>query len=613
MLRKINTRKKLSLFIIIFIVIVITLGFVYKYYSNISNIRNNAAIETEKLINQMLNGRIYVYQVLRNPIEENIDKTINSFENLYKEIEGFKNTLSSKENIRISNEIINNLKQYIEEFNHIVKEKINNLKNNIVIETDEFKDKITIMVNIGMEIENSLNEINKSAIKLREEANIRLNISLIIIFVVSIAFFIVLSIIISNSIIKSINNFKSGLLSFFLYLNRETNEIKLLDDTSLDEFGQMAKVVNQNILKTQKGIEEDRKLIDETIAVLSEFESGDLCQRLNIEISNPALMELKYVLNKMADNLEKNIDNILDILEQYSKYNYLNKINQKGLKEHLLKLANGVNNLGNSITEMLVENKNNGLTLEDSSTILLANVDKLNLSSNEAATSLEETAAALEEITSNIRNNTNSISQMASLSKSVTSSATSGENLANKTNNSMDEINTQVSSINEAIEVIDQIAFQTNILSLNAAVEAATAGEAGKGFAVVAQEVRNLANRSAEAASEIKRIVEEATVKANEGKEIARDMIDGYKDLNNNISKTMNLISDIQNASNEQLLGIEQINDAVNELDRQTQQNAMVATQTHDIALSTDKIAKLIVKNTNDKEFLGKNEINTKS
>ena len=89
-------------------------------------------------------------------------------------------------------------------------------------------------------------------------------------------------------------------------------------------------------------------------------------------------------------------------------------------------------------------------------------------------------------------------------------------------------------------------------------------------------------------------------------------MIDGYKELNQNISQTINLISDIQNASKEQLLGIEQINDAVNQLDQQTQQNAMVATQSHDIALSTDNIAKLIVEDANKKEFNGKNDVKPK-
>ena len=400
---------------------------------------------------------------------------------------------------------------------------------------------------------------------------------------------------------------------FFAYLNRDKESIDFVHVNTKDEFGRMSKILSDNIEKTRLGIEEDRRLISETISVLGEFENGDLSQRINIEVSNPALTQLKNVLNNMASNLESNIDNVLSVLEQYSSYNYLNKIDQKGLKEHLLKLASGVNNLGESITSMLKENKSNGLTLENSSRILLSNVDKLNLSSNEAAASLEETAAALEQITSNIRNNTNSIAQMSKLSSSVTSSAKDGEILANQTTLAMDEINTQVNLVNEAISVIDQIAFQTNILSLNAAVEAATAGEAGKGFAVVAQEVRNLANRSAEAANEIKYIVENATSKANEGKQIANSMIEGYKELNESINQTINLISDVEMSSKEQLLGIEQINDAVNQLDQQTQQNAMIASQTNDIALSADEIAKLVVSDANAKEFIGKNDVKARN
>jgi methyl-accepting chemotaxis protein len=121
--------------------------------------------------------------------------------------------------------------------------------------------------------------------------------------------------------------------------------------------------------------------------------------------------------------------------------------------------------------------------------------------------------------------------------------------------------------------------------------------------------VRNLASRSAEAAKEIKDIVQRATSKANEGKSIANNMIQGYSELNQNISHTINLIADIEHASKEQLLGIEQINDAVTQLDQQTQQNAMVASQTHDVAVLTDKIAKLVVEHANEKEFNGKESV----
>ncbi len=468
--------------------------------------------------------------------------------------------------------------------------------------------------------ETTLSKIVNLNINVAEESKIKSDntisfskSSMIIALLITFLIVILLSVTISKQILNSLNNFKEGLLSFFSYLNRESSTVSLLNDKAQDEFGEMSKVVNENIIKTQKGIEEDRKLIDETISVLGEFEQGDLCQRLNMNVSNPALMELKNVVNNMANNIETNIDNVLNILEQYSSYNYLNKISTKNLKEHLLKLANGVNTLGDSITQMLVENKSNGLTLDESSNILLANVDKLNISSNEAAASLEETAAALEEITSNIRNNTQNIAKMANYSNDVTKSVTHGEKLANQTTLAMDEINLQVNAINDAISVIDQIAFQTNILSLNAALEATTAREAGKGFAVVAQEVRNLASRSSEAAKEIKIIVENATKKANDGKEISNNMIEGYKELNENITNTINLIQDIEMSSKEQLMGIEQINDAVNSLDQQTQQNAMVASQTHDVAILTDEIAKLVVSNADKKEFIGKSEVKGKN
>ncbi|MEW6550585.1 MAG: methyl-accepting chemotaxis protein [Campylobacterota bacterium] len=487
---------------------------------------------------------------------------------------------------------------------------------------EEYRKAVAIMVPISNTMGSTMDELNKLSLDTTDKmihnamtnANLLVTITILII-IVSVIVGIVTGAIITKGINTSITLFKNGLMEFFDYINKKKSNITPITINSKDEFGAMADIVNENISATQKNIEEDDKFIRDTQIVMNRVANGWFSQHIVANSSNPALMQLKYTINTALDNLKDRFITINSVLEEYTHHNYtkklvINDIEKNGVFDTLVQ---DINKLQDTITQMLVDNKQNGLTLDESSNILLANVDKLNQSSNEAAASLEETAAALEQITSNIRSNTDNISKMSTLANGVTQSASEGEKLANQTTVAMEEINMQVTAINEAISVIDQIAFQTNILSLNAAVEAATAGEAGKGFAVVAGEVRNLASRSAEAAKEIKDIVERATSKANEGKAISTNMIKGYSELNQNISHTLNLISDIEMASREQLQGIEQINDAVTQLDQQTQQNAMVAGQTHDVAILTDQIAKLVVAHTDEKEFIGKDSVKAQS
>ena len=177
------------------------------------------------------------------------------------------------------------------------------------------------------------------------------------------------------------------------------------------------------------------------------------------------------------------------------------------------------------------------------------------------------------------------------------------DELAHKTGEAMDHINKATTAIVDAIEIIDQIAFQTNILSLNAAVEAATAGEAGKGFAVVAQEVRNLASRSAEAAKEIKDLVEDAQSKTQEGKTQADKMVESFNYLNDKVSEVTTIVSEVTNATNEQMQGMKQINDAVNELDKATQENANASETVSSKAMALNEISEHLIAIINRTQF----------
>ena len=397
--------------------------------------------------------------------------------------------------------------------------------------------------------------------------------------------------------------------------NMDNKNVSLEINTSMaSEYSQIKDVIDQREIELLKKEKEELLLIQEAKMVMDKIKHGIYSDIITSITSNKSLEEFKQGVNEMIIETRGHFSNVNNILNKYTNYDYRNELKLEGItKEGEFKLLVGsVNKLKNAITQMLLENKTNGVALQNTSEVLLNNVDKLNQSSNEAAQSLKNTSSVLEKITQNVDKTSAQTKQMSNLANAVTVSATDGLNLAFKTTTAMDEINEKVSAINKSITIIDQIAFQTNILSLNAAVEAATAGEAGKGFAVVAQEVRNLANSSTQAAREIKNLVESANIKANEGKTIANNMIEGYTTLNSDINKTIELIGDVSSASKEQQIGIIQINDAINILEKQVEANAEVSSQANNIAVKTSNIANKIVDNANQKEFEGKDSINCK-
>ncbi len=192
----------------------------------------------------------------------------------------------------------------------------------------------------------------------------------------------------------------------------------------------------------------------------------------------------------------------------------------------------------------------------------------------EQAASLEQTASSTEELTSTVRQNADNAQQANQLAVSAREHAEKGGEVVGKAVAAMSEINTAAKRIADIIGVIDEIAFQTNLLALNAAVEAARAGEQGRGFAVVAGEVRNLAQRSAEAAKEIKVLIQDSVRKVEEGARLVDASGSTLAEIVTWVKKVSAIIADIAAASQEQSAGIEQVNKGITQMDQVTQQNA---------------------------------------
>jgi methyl-accepting chemotaxis protein len=275
-----------------------------------------------------------------------------------------------------------------------------------------------------------------------------------------------------------------------------------------------------------------------------------------------------------AATLAEAVEETQGIIEGAKTGDLSSRVSLAGKTGAIASLCDGVNALMDKMTEIIVQVREAGETINTAAGEISSGNSDLSSRTEQQASSLEETAASMEELASTVKNNAENAKQANQLAIAASGIAVKGGKVVSEVVTTMSAINTSAKKIEDIISVIDGIAFQTNILALNAAVEAARAGEQGRGFAVVAGEVRNLAQRSASAAKEIKELITDSVSKTAEGTAQVETAGSTMQEIVASVQRVTDIMAEITAASVEQSAGIDQVNTAVTSMDEVTQQNA---------------------------------------
>ena len=274
-----------------------------------------------------------------------------------------------------------------------------------------------------------------------------------------------------------------------------------------------------------------------------------------------------------AQEQQQKVATVLQLVNDVAKGNFEVQFPNLG-NDSVGQVAAALDSTISAIKDALCQVRDVSMTVSTASEQLSSTSREIASGAQIQASNLEETASSLEEITSTIKQNSENAQQARQLASGARDVAERGGSVVSNAVSAMEEINASSKRIADIITTIDEIAFQTNLLALNAAVEAARAGEQGRGFAVVAAEVRNLAQRSASAAKEIKTLIQDSVNKVQNGTELVNRSGQTLNDIVTSVKRVSDIVCEIAAASKEQLTGVEQVNKAMSQMDRVTQANA---------------------------------------